>query len=195
MKKKKLLVILFCILVPYLGLTQGLFDSKYHKLLGLKVDSSVKLSELYDDFNKGVLGIFIIEVEGKTKSQLIREFKNWYSKYFVSLKTTLHGETEDQMVFNYVHRTSFKGGILQINTPWEDNIRLIVEFKDYKIRVQFIGGSSFVEFGEKSVVTNSSNRYFQKGIKYQLFLDELKHMSELLTDLDTNLKKITQDNW
>ena len=113
----------------------------------------------------------------------------------MSLKTTLHSETEDQLVFNYLYISYFRQGLLQINSPFEHNLRLVVQFKDYKIRVQFIDDLSFVNYGGRNSVINSSNKYYLKGIKYQLYINELKHMSEILNDINNSMTQTSIDNW
>ena len=91
--------------------SQIIFDTKYQKLLNLEEDKSISINEIYEDENKGVVETFIIEVKDKNQKQLVKDFKNWYSKYFVSLKTTLQSETEDQLVFNYIHNGQIKSKI------------------------------------------------------------------------------------
>lgn len=177
------------------GFSQTNFDSKYQKLLNLQEDNSININEIYEDVSKGLVETFIIEVKDKNQKQLIKDFKNWYSNYFVSLKTTLQSETEDQLVFNYIHTSYFKQGMLQINSSHDHHLRLVVQFKDYKIRVQFIDDLKFVNYGDRELVTNSSNKYYLKGIKYQLYLNELKHMSEIITHIHDNISKSSSDNW
>ncbi len=191
---KPIFLVFFMFSFGYLN-SQTNFDTKYLKLLNLEEENSLTINEIYEDVNKGLIETFIIEVKDKTQKQLVKDFKNWYSNYFVSLKTTLQSETEDQLVFNYIHTSYFKQGLLQIKTSQEHRLRLVVQFKDYKIRVQFIDDLKFVNYGDKDLVTNSSNKYFLKGIKYQLYLNELKHMSEILTDLNNDITKISSDNW
>ncbi len=191
---KPIFLVFFMFSFGYLN-SQTNFGTKYLKLLNLEEENSLTINEIYEDVNKGLIETFIIEVKDKTQKQLVKDFKNWYSNYFVSLKTTLQSETEDQLVFNYIHTSYFKQGLLQIKTSQEHRLRLVVQFKDYKIRVQFIDDLKFVNYGDKDLVTNSSNKYFLKGIKYQLYLNELKHMSEILTDLNNDITKISSDNW
>jgi hypothetical protein len=191
---KSVLTILFFLCFSLLK-SQTIFDTKYQKLLHLEEDSSVSINEIYEDESKGLIETFIIEVKDKNQKQLVKDFKNWYSKYFISLKTTLQSETEDQLVFNYIHTSFFKQGLFQINSPNDHHLRLVVQFKDYKIRVQFIDDLSFVSYGEKYIIVNSSNKYYIKGIKYQLYLNELKHMSEILTDINNSITKPSTDNW
>lgn len=191
---KSILIIFFCFCFSILK-SQSVFDTKYQKILNLEEDNSININEIYEDISKGLVETFIIEVKEKTQKQLVKDFKNWYSNYFVSLKTTLQSETEDQLVFNYIHTSFFKQGLLKINSPEDHHFRLVVQFKDYKIRVQFIDDLSFVGYGEKNLIINSSNKYYIKGIKYQLYLNELKHMSEILTDINNTITKPSSDNW
>ena len=192
--KKVYLLLLTCSLIIN-GYSQTIFDTKYQKILHLEEDNSININEIYEDVSKGLVETFIIEVKEKTQKQLVKDFKNWYSNYFVSLKTTLQSETEDQLVFNYIHTSYYKQGLLQINSSNDHKLRLVVQFKDYKIRVQFIDDLSFLNFGDKNLVVNSSNKYYIKGIKYQLYFNELKHMSEILTDINNTITKPSSDNW
>jgi len=191
---KPIFLVFFMFSFGYLN-SQTNFDSKYLKLMNLEEENSITINEIYEDVNKGLIETFIIEVKDKNQKQLLKDFKNWYSNYFVSLKTTLQSETEDQLVFNYIHTSYFKQGLLQIKSTQDHHLRLVVQFKDYKIRVQFFDDLSFVRYGDKDLIVNSSNKYFIKGIKYQLYVNELKHMSEILTDLNIDINKIPSDNW
>ena len=191
---KPIFLVFFMFSFGYLN-SQTNFDSKYLKLINLEEENSITINEIYEDVNKGLIETFIIEVKDKNQKQLLKDFKNWYSNYFVSLKTTLQSETEDQLVFNYIHTSYFKQGLLQIKSTQDHHLRLVVQFKDYKIRVQFFDDLSFVRYGDKDLIVNSSNKYFIKGIKYQLYVNELKHMSEILTDLNIDINKIPSDNW
>jgi hypothetical protein len=191
---KPIFLVFFMFSFGYLN-SQTNFDSKYLKLINLEEENSITINEIYEDVNKGLIETFIIEVKDKNQKQLLKDFKNWYSNYFVSLKTSLQSETEDQLVFNYIHTSYFKQGLLQIKSTQDHHLRLVVQFKDYKIRVQFFDDLSFVRYGDKDLIVNSSNKYFIKGIKYQLYVNELKHMSEILTDLNIDINKIPSDNW
>ncbi len=193
---KKVFLIIISVLFIFNGYTQSSYDLKYLKLLNLEEENSIGVNEIYEDVNKGLVETFIVEVKNKTQKQLVKDFKNWYSNYFVSLKTTLQSETEDQLVFNYIYTSYFKQGLFQINSSHNHNLRLIVQFKDYKIRVQFFGDLSFINYGGQSdVIVNPTNKYYLKGIKYQLYLNELKHMSEIITELNNSLTKPSTDNW
>jgi hypothetical protein len=193
---KILFFILLSIFFSIVSYSQTSFDSKYHLLVSLNEESSIGTGEYYENLNNGLVQTFILEFKDKNQKQLVKDFKNWYSSYFVSLKTTLQSETEDQMVFNYIYTSYFKQGLFQINSSHNHNLRLIVQFKDYKIRVQFFGDLSFINYGGQSdVIVNPTNKYYFKGIKYQLYINESKHMSEILTELNNSLTKPSTDNW
>jgi hypothetical protein len=60
---------------------------------------------------------------------------NWGSTHFVNLKEVLVGETEDQLVFNYITNDFYlktMGMVTQVS--WY--VRMVTQVKDGRIRVQ-----------------------------------------------------------
>ena len=110
----------------------------------------------YEDASAGLFVSKIIEVKDKSQKDLATQFKNWASTRFINLKEVMVSETENQIVLNYITETNSYmkslGMKLPMNYSWY--IRMVVQFKDGKVRAQFYDdGNAFVP-GEYSKYGN-----------------------------------------
>lgn len=101
----------------------------------------------YEDVSSGLFVSKIVEVKDKSQKDLITQFKNWASTRFVNLKEVMVSETENQIVLNYITKTNSYmkslGMKLPMNYSWY--VRMVVQFKDGKVRAQFYDdGNSFI---------------------------------------------------
>lgn len=101
----------------------------------------------YEDFNLGLFVSKVVEIPSKTQKELVVQFKNWASTSFVNLKEVIVSETESQIVLNYITKTNSYFKTLGMKTPLDRSwyVRMVVQFKDGKIRAQFFDdGNTFV---------------------------------------------------
>lgn len=101
----------------------------------------------YEDFNLGLFVSKVVEIPSKTQKELVVQFKNWASTSFVNLKEVTVSETESQIVLNYITKTNSYFKTLGMKTPLDRSwyVRMVVQFKDGKIRAQFFDdGNTFV---------------------------------------------------
>lgn len=121
-----LLTVLFCINTQ----AQNMNESR------ILVDGKLTIDSLYQD--KDVLIIYsgILKYDTIPKAELIKRVKNWASTNFVNLKEVLVSETDDQLVLNYI-TSSYYIKVLGSKSPIEWYIRLVIQFKDGKIRCVF----------------------------------------------------------
>jgi hypothetical protein len=111
------------------------------------------------DFEKAAEGLYIskvIEIPNKTQKELQTQFKNWASTSFVNLREVMVSETENQIVLNYITKTPNYLKTLGMKIPMDYSwyIRLVAQFKDGKVRVQFYDDGNAFKPGEYSKYGN-----------------------------------------
>jgi hypothetical protein len=121
----------------------------------------------------------VIELPNKTQKELVQQFKNWGGTAFVNLREVMVGETDNQIVLNYIIRTYPQIKVLGMKTPMEQGwyVRLVAQFKDGKIKVSiFDDGNTFTagtysRYGSTPAVP-ARTRYV--SIAYTLKPDDVK---------------------
>jgi hypothetical protein len=138
----------------------------------LLVDGKLNIDSLYQNKEELLLHSGVLEFEGLTKEQLKTKVKNWGATNFVNLKEVLISETDDQIVLNYIDKSMFMR-VLGSNSPYHWYIRLVIQFKDGKIRCLFYDdGNTFQPSSQYAQSINSRTYklsiYFKEtdGIKY-----------------------------
>jgi hypothetical protein len=104
----------------------------------------------YEDAASKLFISKVIEVPNKTQKELATQFKNWASTSFVNLREIIVSETDNQIVLNYITRTNSYFKTLGMKNPVEYSwyVRLVAQFKDGKIRVQFYDDGNVFRPGE-----------------------------------------------
>lgn len=103
-------------------------------------NDSVPNLKPYEDLTNKLFISKVVDVPGKNITDLINRFKNWASLKFVSLKDVIVTETENQIVLVYI--TTLNRGFLKtmgMKVPFDVKfyVRMVVQFKDGKLRAQF----------------------------------------------------------
>jgi len=93
----------------------------------------------YEDAKNMLFISKVIEIPGKTQKELQTQFKNWASTSFVNLREVMVSETDNQIVLNYITKTNTYFKILGAKNIYTMDwyVRLVAQFKDGKIRIQF----------------------------------------------------------
>jgi hypothetical protein len=114
----------------------------------------------YEDISSRLFISKVVEMPGKTQKEISTQFKNWASTSFVNLKEVMVSETENQIVLNYITNTNtyFKlFGVKNIYTmDWY--VRLVAQFKDGKIRIQFYDDGNVYKPSQYSGYPSSPSR-------------------------------------
>ena len=137
----------------------------------LLVDGKLNVDSLYQNKDELIIHSGVLEFEGLTKEQLKTKVKNWGATKFVSLKEILVSETDDQIVLNYIDKNMYMKTMgIKIDYDWY--IRLVIQFKDGKVRCQYFDdGNVYVPSSNGSVAISSRSNnlvnYFKEndGIK------------------------------
>ena len=93
----------------------------------------------YEDAPSKLFISKVIEVPNKTQKELSTQFKNWASTSFVNLREVMVSETDNQIVLNYITETNTYFKVLGLKSPYSMSwyVRMVAQFKDGKIRIQF----------------------------------------------------------
>ena len=116
----------------------------------------------YEDISSKLFISKVIEISGKNQKDISIQFKNWASTAFVNLKEVMVSETENQIVLNYIIETYSYAKSLGMKIPFKQNlyVRLVAQFKDGKIRIQFYDDGNAVSPSMYSSVPPTPVRSF-----------------------------------
>lgn len=104
--------------------------------LQLMSEDKLYIDSLYQDKSAYLLFSNVLQFDSLKKDDLMKAVKNWAAASFVSLKEVLVGETDDQLVFNYVDKSYFVKSLgMKTYVNWY--IRLVCQFKDGKMKCSF----------------------------------------------------------
>lgn len=100
------------------------------------------LGEFYEKSDEKLIHSAIFEYKGVSRDELMRRVKNWSGTAFISAKTVIVSETDDQIVFRYINQKFYivDGYDRKIIHPWY--IRMVVQVKDEKMRVMYFDDGS-----------------------------------------------------
>ena len=71
-----------------------------------------------------------------TSTEIIKRIKNWGGTNFVNVENVLVGETNDQLVFNFITNSVYHKGLgMKYKTGWY--VRLVVQVKENRVRFLF----------------------------------------------------------
>lgn len=144
----------------------------------LLVDGKLNVDSLYQNKDELIIHSGVLEFEGLTKEQLKTKVKNWGATKFVSLKEILVSETDDQIVLNYIDKNMYMKTMgIKIDYDWY--IRLVIQFKDGKVRCQYFDdGNVYVPSSNGSVAISSRSNNL---INYFKESDGIKNSMKLFT--------------
>jgi hypothetical protein len=94
----------------------------------------------YEDLSSKLFISRVIEVKEKKSQDLITVFKNVASVNFVNLKEVIVSESENQITIVFINKCNrpyYNTLIGKIPWPIQFYVRLVVQFKDEKLRIQF----------------------------------------------------------
>ena len=107
---------------------------------------------IFEKYDEKLVYSEVVLIDSVSQAELVKRAKNWGGTAFVNLKEVLVAETDNQLVFNYI--TSNSGGSLFGRITSNTYIRLIVMFKDGRIK------ASFYDDGNVAVAGYSARSYF-----------------------------------
>ena len=157
----------------------------------LLVNDKLNIDSLYSNKDELTIHSGILEFEGLTKEQLKTKVKNWGGTKFVSLKEVLVSETEDQIVLNYIDKNMFMKTMgMKMDYSWY--IRLVIEFKDGKIRCQYFDDGNTYQPSDKGVSMSSRSYHL---VDYFKESDGIKTSQKMFTVGMVSLKESILKNF
>jgi hypothetical protein len=166
--------------------------------------SQLKIDEFYENKEQLLIYSKIDTIENKNSEDIIKLVKNWAGLNFVNMNEVLVSETNDQLVFNYITKKFFLKTLgLTYDLDWY--IRLVVQIKDDRIRLQFFddGNAAMVNKGgvTRARIYRFTEYFNKKGDclkNYNEGMVSVKNgVLETSADLFNSLTKEmnTDDNW
>lgn len=142
----------------------------------LLVDDKLSIDSLYSNKEELLIHSGVLDFDNLTKDQLKTKVKNWGSTKFVNLKEVLISETDDQIVLNYIDKNMFMKTLgMKSNYSWY--IRLVIQFKDGKIRCQYFDDGNTYQPSERGSISINSRSYhlsdYFKGSDDQKFSQKM----------------------
>ena len=116
---KKLIFLLFTI-ITFQAISQ---DQYYQKPIErnnpLLVDGDLHIDSFYQNENERLIYSGVHLFDGVKQNELLKKVKNWAGTNFVNLKEVLVGETDDQLVLNYIiSNYVYSFMLLDYNPKW-----------------------------------------------------------------------------
>lgn len=132
-------------------------------LISLVAKSQVKYSTYYENKENLLIHSEIINFDSLPREKIMLKIKNWAGLTFVNAENVIVSETVEQIVFNYEIKIQTIALGIKSNAPWL--IRLIIQVKDNKIRLQFYDdGNAFWYSSEGSIKARTHRlNYLFKG--------------------------------
>ncbi len=167
---------------------------------------SMHIDSFYENKSDYLIYSKIILLDSTKSGEIINRVKNWGGINFVNLKEVLVSETNDQLVFNYIDNSFFLKTFLtgRVNYKWY--IRMVVQVKDNKVRVQLFDDGNVAVSGQYYLAARTYylKNYFNKEDKtmcqknfYEGFLSIKNAITSTVNNFETNINKPTskKDDW
>jgi hypothetical protein len=157
--------------------------------------SQLKIDSFYENRNDYLVFSVIKQFDTISKSKLLLEVKNWSGRYFVNAEQVVVSETSEQLVFNYVTQIKTIALGIASYSPW--GIRLIVQIKDNKIRIQFYDNANAYwptsSGGIRAGLHKLDYCFGKNGVSKKIWTEGLVEMKEKMAEtaniLEQSIKK------
>jgi hypothetical protein len=159
------------------------------------------IDSLYTNKEELLINQRVLMIDSISREELINRIKNWGGVAFVNLKEVLVSETQDQLVFNYI-TSGFYAKSLGIQTNMDWYVRMVIQVKDGKVRIQqYDDGNGYRSgsySGGVSIPATQArlyhlNDYFANGVSRKMYNDgflKFKNATKsTLNSLENALKK------
>ena len=163
-------------------------------------NAQFQIDSLYQDKEQLLINQKVIIVDSVSREELINRIKNWGGVSFVNLKEVLVSETQDQLVFTYV-TSGFYVKSMGITTPLDWYVRMVVQVKDGRIRVQqFDDGNTYRAGSYSGGVTVPAtqarryhlNDYFVDGVARKTYNEGFIKFKEAANNTIISLENAAQ---
>ena len=173
----------FYLIFPFL-----LFFSKI-----IFAQNCITVDSVYQNVTEKLILEKVFTIDSTSKPELIKNTKNWGGQTFANLKEVLVSETEDQLVFNYIESNYYY-------------IRLIVKFKDGKVKVSFYDDGNvsgvfaprsrfWTDWFEQKPVTCEKSLYKREYLLITKYRENVVATSKRLENYLQNVKIKNEDDF
>lgn len=163
--------------------------------INLNLVAQQTIDNFYEKKEELLILSTVKEFDGLPKEQLMRKVKNWAGRVFVNAEKVTVSETSDQIVFTYldnVYNSLYKND----PSPWY--IRIIIQAKDNKIRIQFFDDKNGYDVIGNTIVRariHNLDIYFKNnGECKKIWCNGLMELKTKLTDTSNEIEKYIKTN-
>ena len=97
-------------------------------------ETKMTLDDFYQDKSNYLIYSVVDTFDTIQRDVLITRIKNWAGLKFVNVNEVLVGETQSQLVFNYIDNTYYEKSLMgKIHRDWY--YRLIIQMKDDRVKI------------------------------------------------------------
>jgi hypothetical protein len=103
-------------------------------LMSSMIFGQLHIDTFYQNKNEFLIYSIVKEFDSLPQDVLNTKVKNWGSTNFVNMSEVLVGETKEQLVFNYISKSSYTK-VLGMATTRSWYVRMVIQIKDNKIKI------------------------------------------------------------
>lgn len=107
---------------------------------------TLSIDSIYVNHSEYLIEERIIEIDSASTSELMKRFENWAGTTFKNYEKVRTSKTDNQITLDYIVST----GLVM---DWY--VRLVVEFKDGKVRLRFYDEGNTAYFGNPNISARS----------------------------------------
>lgn len=105
-------------------------------------ETKMTLDDFYQNKSNYLIYSVVDTFDTIQRDVLITRIKNWAGLNFVNVNEVLVGETQSQLVFNYINNTYYEKSLMgKLYKDWY--YRLIIQMKDDRIKISIYDGNAF----------------------------------------------------
>lgn len=172
----------------------------------LLVDDKLNIDSFYKDKANLLIMSEVIQCDSLSKAILFTKSKSWASTAFVNLKEVLVGETEDQIVLNFIDKSYYTKSLgMKYNEGWY--FRLVIQFKDGKVKYslyddgntavlpsQYSNGAKARTYNFTTFFKDDEGQKVARRATTDGLLALYQSLETLVNSLKVDLTKKTKDN-
>ena len=125
-------------------------------------ETKMTLDDFYQDKSNYLIYSVVDTFDTIQRDVLITRIKNWAGLKFVNVNEVLVGETQSQLVFNYIDGTYYVKSLGKVYRDWY--YRLIIQMKDDRVKISIYDDGNAFWAGSYSQYANvpavSSRTYY-----------------------------------
>jgi hypothetical protein len=160
----------------------------------------LSLNKFYGSASEKLIYSVVGEYPNVSRAELVKRVKNWAGTAYINAKNVVVSETDDQIVYRYVSNSFVVKSFVGLTSyPWY--LRLVIQFKDGKIRAQYFddGDASSTTGTPLSFIAyfkpNKNGEYYAEK-KLDLSLTQFRtSILNSFVDMDKSIRNPKNNDW